>query len=429
MIFKYKELMQLLYKFKGGVTMNWFTNFTNWGGSFALQLLAAVALLVVAWIVATIAKKVVEKVLLKTNMDRHLSKGTDPYNEKIGQERVSTIGKIVFLLVFVLFLPSILDRLDMQSVSAPITNMMNNLLAFIPKLIGAAIVLFAGYFVAKIVRDLARTFLITLNVDKFYNKINPDPTQKLDIANQNVLADVLSKIVFGIILIPVITVALEILDIKTLTEPIVAILNKVLMMIPNVFVAIILLVLGYYIAKFVGQILESLLLKIGIQSVFSWADQKTNSTIPRFNIAKIVSGIVKFLIMLFITVEALNVLNLAVLNGIGTAIIGYTPLLISGLLIIGVGVFAGYFVEGLIKTYTQSHFAAIIAKYIIIIFAIFMTLEQIKFASTIVNLAFLLVLGGMSVAFALAFGLGGRDFAGRQLQKVEKKIEDEKTAK
>lgn len=59
-------------------------------------------------------------------------------------------------------------------------------------------------------------------------------------------------------------------------------------------------------------------------------------------------------------------------NVIGTAIIGYVPLLLSGMIIIGVG-----------------------------IFAIFMTLGQIKFASTIVNIAFLLVLGGLSVAFGI----------------------------
>ena len=56
-------------------------------------------------------------------------------------------------------------------------------------------------------------------------------------------------------------------------------------------------------------------------------------------------------------------------NVIGTAIIGYVPLLLSGMIIIGVG--------------------------------IFMTLGQIKFASTIVNIAFLLVLGGLSVAFGI----------------------------
>lgn len=405
--------------------MEWFRNVMYMGGAYAMKILGAVLLLVVAWIVATIVKKLVVKLLMKTNMDKHLAKGTQPYSLEKGEERVGSIGKIVYLLVFILFLPSILDRLDMQSVSHPIANMMNNLLGFIPDLIGAGVVLFAGCFVAKVIRDLTKTFLMTVNIDKYYNKISPNTAERVEPKNQYVLADVLSKIVFGIILIPVITVALEILSIQSLTQPIVAILNKVLMMIPNMFVAIILLILGYYIARFVGQILESLLQKAGIQSIFSWADEKTASNIPRFNIAKIVSGIVKFLIMLFITVEALSVLNLTVLNNIGYAIIAYTPLLISGILIIGVGIFAGYFVEGLIKRYANSPFSALIAKYIIIVFAIFMTLEQIKFASTIVNLAFLLVLGGLSVAFALAFGLGGRDFASRQLEKIEKKIEEE----
>ncbi len=405
--------------------MNWFGNIMMLIGAYAMKILGVILLLVIAWVMASLVKKVVVKVLMKMNMDQHLAKGTEPFSLETGKERVASIGKIIYLLVFVLFVPSILDRLDMKSVSQPITNMMNNLLGFIPSLIGAAVVLFAGFFVAKIIRDLVKTFLMTINIDKYYNKISPDGAEKTEPTNQNVLADVLSKIVFGIILIPVITVALEILNIQSLTGPIVAILNKVLMMIPNIFVAIILLVLGYYIAKFVGQILESLLQKAGIQSIFNWADEKTDSSIPRFDIAKAVSGIVKFLIMLFITVEALSVLNLAVLNSIGYAIISYTPLLISGALIIGLGVFAGYFVEGLIKKYANSPFAALIAKYIIIVFAIFMTLEQIKFASTIVSLAFLLVLGGMSVAFALAFGLGGRDFASRQLEKIEKKIEED----
>lgn len=384
----------------------------------------ALFLLLIAWLVAMLVEKLVEKLLIKTNMDKHLTKGTVPPDPAVGKKRVSSISKLVYFLVFILFLPSILDALDMDSVSLPIANMMSNLLAFIPRLLGAAAILFIGFFIAKILRDLTKTLLNTINLDKYFGKITSyvGPTKELDRAS---LGDVLSKIVFGLVLIPVITVALETLNIRTLTEPIVMILNKVLLMIPNVFVAIILLLLGYYIAKFVGQLLESLLYSMGVENIFSWADEKTNSSIPRFNLSKIIGNIVKFLIMLFITVEALRVLNLEVLNTIGYAVIGYVPLVLSGLLIIGAGVFAGYFVEGLIKKYANSPFTAMIAKYIIIVFAIFMTLEQIKFASTIVNIAFLLILGGLSVAFALSFGLGGRDFAKRQLEKMEDKIEKE----
>ena len=376
---------------------------------------------------AVLAKKIVEKLLLKTNMDTHLSKGTQPPDIKTGKDRVQSISKIVYFLVFILFLPSILDALDMNSVSMPISNMMNNLLGFIPNLIGAGIILFIGYFIAKILRDLTKTLLRTANIDKYYQKIMPDvgEKQELEVENQYTIADVLSKVVFGIVLIPVITVALETLKIESLTQPIVLILNQVLMMIPNIFVAIILIVLGFYIAKFVGQILESLIYSMGIENIYNWADEKTDTDIPRFNISKTIGNVVKFLIMLFITVEALRVLKLDVLNTIGYAVIGYIPLILSGLLIIGAGVFGGYFVEGMIKKYANSPFSAMIAKYIIIVFAIFMTLEQIKFASTIVNIAFLLILGGLSVAFALSFGLGGREFAKRQLEKIEAKVEKE----
>ena len=399
---------------------------------FLPNVVKALLLFLLAWVIAVVVKKVVKKVLLKFNLDRTLSKGKSPADPKYGEDRVDNIAQIVYFLVFILFIPSILDALNMRSVSAPISNMMDKLLGFIPNLIGAGIILFIGYFIAKVIRDLVFSILQTVNIDKWYNKITPDisgsPQTGANVSQvqKNTLAKVLSNVLFGIILIPVITVALETLNIATLTEPIVIVLNKVLNMIPNVFVGIALIIVGYYIAKFVGQIITALLSRMGIQKVYSWIDDNASAnSIPKFDLASIIGNIVKTLIMLFITVEALRVIKLEVLNVIGTAIIGYVPLLLSGMIIIGVGIFAGYFIEGIIKKYSNSGFAAVIAKYIIIIFAIFMTLEQIKFASTIVNIAFLLVLGGLSVAFAIAFGIGGREFAKRQLEKLEKKIDEE----
>lgn len=390
------------------------------------NILKALVLFLIAWGIAVLVKNLLQKALVKMNVGDHLSKGRNPADPAYGKEKVRSISQIAYFLVFLLFLPSILDALDMESVSGPISNMMQNLLAFIPRLIGAGIILFIGFFIAKIIRDLTFKFLQTVNVDKWYNKLSPSlATSSVTEEQKFTLADVLSKVVFGVILIPVITMALETLNIKTLTEPILVVLNKTMQMIPNIFVAILLVVLGYYIATFVSQILEQLLARMGIEKVYTWMERNTAGDIPRFNLSKIISGIVKVLIILFMTVEALRVLQLDVLNTIGYSVISYIPLVISGLLIIGLGIIGGYFVEGLINKYAKSPFSAAIAKYIIIIFAVFMTLEQIKFASTIVNIAFLLVLGGLSVAFALAFGLGGRDFAGRQLEKFEKKVEEE----
>lgn len=396
---------------------------------FLPNIVKALILFLLAWVVATVVKKLVEKLLIKFNVDKKLSKGKTPPSLEYGKDRVKNIAQVVYYLLFILFIPSILDALNMDSVSAPISNMMDKLLAFIPNLIGAAVIVFIGYFIAKIIRDLVFSVLQTVNIDKWYNKITPGSDKSkanVSQAQKNTLAKVLSNVLFGIILIPVITVALETLKIDTLTKPIVTVLNKVLVMIPNIFVAIILIILGYYIAKFVGQILTGLLSSMGIQKVYSWIDDNTQpNNIPKVDLASIIGNVVQALIILFITVEALGIIKLEVLNTIGAAIIGYIPLLLSGFIIIGVGVFAGYFIEGIIKKYSGSGFAAVIAKYIIIVFAVFMTLEQIKFASSIVNIAFLLVLGGLSVAFAIAFGVGGREFAKGQLAKLEKKIEEE----
>ena len=59
------------------------------------------------------------------------------------------------------------------------------------------------------------------------------------------------------------------------------------------------------------------------------------------------------------------------------------------------------------------------------VFAVFMALNQLGIATDIVNQAFVLIVGAVAVAFAIAFGLGGRDFASKQLDKLDKTVDTE----
>ena len=386
------------------------------------SILKAIVFLLIAWGAASLVRALVIKGLTKIRFGRKI-RGAEESVDEQRENRIKSIGQLLYLLVFVLFIPSILDALNMESISIPISNMMQNLLAFIPNIIGALIILFIGFFVAKIIRDIAYNFLSTLNIDKWYDKLAIESEKGTTAERQTTLSRILSNVLYGIILIPVITMALETLQIETLTMPIVSMLNSIITMVPNIFVAIILILIGYYIAKYVGQILTALLNRIGIHKIYSWTEKNSETNIPRIDLALVIGNIVRAIIMLFITVEALNVLKLEVLNNIGTAIILYIPLLVSGLLIIILGTLAGYFVESIIVKHVNSPISGKIAKYIIIVFAILMTLEQLKFASTLVNTAFLLVLGSLAVAFAVAFGIGGRDFARRQLDKLDRSID------
>lgn len=130
------------------------------------------------------------------------------------------------------------------------------------------------------------------------------------------------------------------------------------------------------------------------------------------------------IIVLFFTVEAFQVIDLKVLNTIGVAIITYLPFLLSAVVILGAGFFLANIIGNWVQKNTRNKVSAMIIKGVIITFAVFMTLDQLQFATSIVNIAFLVILSGLAIAFALSFGIGGREFAKKQLEKLDDKINE-----
>src|SRR5690606_27154020 len=105
----------------------------------------------------------------------------------------------------------------------------------------------------------------------------------------------------------------------------------------------------------------------------------------------IIGKIVQILIIIFFTVEALNVLQLQVLNNIGTAVINYLPNVLSALIILGLGIIGGNLLGNYVQQASGNRLIGAIVKYAIMIIAVFMTLEQLNFANNIVNTAFLFI--------------------------------------
>ena len=149
-----------------------------------------------------------------------------------------------------------------------------------------------------------------------------------------------------------------------------------------------------------------------------------NDKLRDFSLSQFTGNFVRYIMLLFFIVEGFNFLNFEVLQSVGEGIISYIPYLVSAVLIMGIAFFVATWVEGLIlKKFSNSKAMAIITKTLIIAIAIFMTLSQLGFARPIVNSAFIIILGSLAVAFAVSFGIGGRDFAANVLKKVEKKMD------
>lgn len=407
----YKQT-ELLYTLKEK-KMDILNDLTSWLPS----ILSAVLFLLLAFIVASIAKAIVQKILEKTGVDQKLA-SAGIKDEKIGKS-TDFIGQLVFLIVFLLFLPSALDRLNMNSVSAPITNAIESVLTFLPNLLAAGVVLFIGYYVAKVIRDILKSILNRVGLNKLQEKLGVTA-----IEDQNSFSSVIANFIYVLILIPIIIAVLEILGLNSIAKPASDILNNILYYIPIIFISVLLLFVGYYIAKIVAPLLENILTSIGL-------DRVTQEFIPEsgsnpISISKIVSEIVRWIILVVFFVEAVNVLNLDVLSGIGEAIIAYLPIVISAMIIIIGGYLLANWIESMIiKHSPASKSLALISKVLVLVIAAFMTLSQLGFAQSIVNILFIIVLAALAIAFAISFGIGGRKFAEKQLDKLDNKLEKE----
>ncbi len=380
--------------------------------------LVAILLLVVAFIAAGIAKKLVVKLLKAVKAEKLLNKlGAD---EKVADSAITFVGKLVYFVVFLLFLPSALNRLGMSSVSAPITNLVDRFLAFVPSLVAAIIIIVVGLFVAKLVRDLLASVLKAVKVDALQEKAGIKASENASFSN------IIANVVYGLIVLVVITTGLDQLKIPAISNPANDIVASIFAIIPSVLAAIVIIAAGVFIAKLVAKLLEGLLAGVGTDSLL----EKITGSAKKVSLSKVISEVVKYVLVIIFLVQGINVLNLPVLTSIGAAVLNYLPAVLTAVIILAIGMFAANTAEAaIVKKFPNAKGAALAAKVVIYVFVAFVCLSQLGVAIAMVEKTFVLIIAAVCVAFAVAFGIGGRNFAANMLAKLEKKIDNNEETK
>jgi len=164
-----------------------------------------------------------------------------------------------------------------------------------------------------------------MKVDKLKERIGLADTHAPEKTTRSSLsfADLGGKILYVIVLIPFIIAALEVLNIAAITNPAVAMLTIITSIIPQIIAAGILIVIGVFIAKLVGDLVENIIDGFGISDKV--ADVMDEPRATGFDLGKVVGIVVKTLIILFFTVQAFDLIGLSILQSIGGAIIAYLP--------------------------------------------------------------------------------------------------------
>ena len=373
------------------------------------NVLRALLLLVVAFIVASIVRSLVLKLIEKTRLNMLLFKA-DGNTAPPGTTR-EYVGKLVYFIVFLLFVPGIFDLIGANSVIAPIITFLNGIWGYVPNVLAAIIILVVGLLVARLVRQLLVPVFAKLRVDKLQEKAG------IEVADSAKLSTTLAYIVYVLIVIPVVIMALEALKIDSVSAPAIGMQNVIFSFIPNIIIGILIITVGVMIGKFAGQIVERLIAATGVDEKLS---SQMEGGVKKFVLSRTAGILVQIVVIIFFTVEGCSVLQLGILTDIGTAVIAYMPRALASIVLFAAAVLASSFAAKILDKNGWNGFVLPV-KGAIYVIAAFMILNQLGIAAVIVNSAFILLLAAVAVAFAIAFGIGGRDFAKDCLKKLEDK--------
>ncbi|MCI3922755.1 mechanosensitive ion channel [Paenibacillus sp. TRM 82003] len=382
------------------------------------NILKAGLIFLLAWIVASLLRMLVHRGGHALKVPSLFVKWKLAENEEQARGIVASGARIAFYLVLLLFLPGVLASLNIAAVSEPISAMVAQLLAFVPRLFAAALTLLVGWVVARVVRDIVTNLLRSVGTEKLAERLHL--TRVLE---RTSLSAVLGTIAYVLVLIPVVISALETLSLEGISQPAIDMLHVVVTMLPNVFIAALLVLIGVWVGKQIGLFVGSLLERLGFDSMYAYLGLSSLKA-GSLTLSQLVGRIAHILIVFLFVIQALNVVQLQFFVGIFTGIVSYLPQLLSAIVIVGLGMYLGTLAYRLLQGALQESMRVLasVARYAILTVAVFMALVQLNVAAELVHTAFLLILGGIALAFGLAFGLGGREHAAAWLAKWRKPV-------
>jgi small-conductance mechanosensitive channel len=200
--------------------------------------------------------------------------------------------------------------------------------------------------------------------------------------------------------------------------------------IPQFIGAIVILVVGYIVAKILQAVVARVLKAVGFDGwmerggIKQFFDRAQTRETPATVLGKLVFWFV-FIITITMAADALGIQQV---SQVLAQLIAYIPSIIAAVLILILAALLANFLSGIVRGATGSDILASIARYAIIVYAIFAALTELGIAVQLTAPTFLIVLGAVALAAAIAFGWGGRDVAKDLIERYYNRSDEEVTS-
>ena len=205
----------------------------------------------------------------------------------------------------------------------------------------------------------------------------------------------------------------------------------VIMFIPNLVVALVILVIGWAIGAAISKAISHFMKMIKFDEALKRAgfEDFVKKAGLNLNSGHFVGGLVKYFIIVVFLIASFDVLGLNQVTAfLQQIVLGYLPQLIIAVLILLVGGVVGDVLSRIVMASAKSAglssagFASTVAKWAVWVFAILVALSQMGIAGAFIQTLFTGFVVAVSLALGLSFGLGGQEAAARTISKVQESI-------
>ncbi|RZT28468.1 putative transporter (transmembrane protein) [Kribbella sp. VKM Ac-2569] len=204
------------------------------------------------------------------------------------------------------------------------------------------------------------------------------------------------------------------------TQPFEDAFSKLLSFIPNLLGGLVILVVGYFVAKILGNLVGRLLGKVGFDG---WMERAGVSGVLQrsgtgLTASAMLGKVVFWFVFLISFTMFASALGVPEISNFMSDMLGYIPRIFAAIVIVCLAALFANFLAAVIRGATGNETLAKVARYAVLVYAAFAALTQLGVAVQLTGNTLLIVLAGAALALGLAFGLGGREMAGRALNNL-----------
>ena len=226
--------------------------------AFGPNLFAGLAVLVLGWLVAILASLLVRKILVRTSVDNKFAEWMKGPDSRSAVPIEQWAGKAVFYFIMLFVLIAFFATIKLTVVTEPLNALVEPFMAYLPKLVGAGVLVFVAWVLATVLKKIIAGALKAAKLDEKLGGATGGAAKPMP------LSTTFAEAVYWLIFLIFLPLILQTLELQSLLEPVTAMFNKVSAFLPNIISAAAIAVIGWFIARIAQRIVQSLLASAGL---------------------------------------------------------------------------------------------------------------------------------------------------------------------